>query len=993
MSSFHTKCTTCTHSSSSSLPAVSSPSTSLKTSYGSGGGRDGWSSVSASPRTNKSSTYSSATISRNKYANNAGTMAIEPVSMQNIHSSQYQRPPSNTLALPSVVSSPQSTVVDESAQKRRSDARTIRRLREELAEVSGHADELERLKALNATLSEALGVQNEAVRQNTIREQKWLLERSAMNDEKRQLMAQLQAAESQLAKCRAECQQQQQAHHKCQNELQLLRQQMAAHKSQHAQLQADHQNCDTLIEQLRAQIDPLKQSVKESEVAARLADEARIKVTTELTQSRAAFAGLQSEHDQCAGIISALRAQLVARDEEIERLTKRLSVADAIVHTHNTECPLALQAVEAEMAEMRESLVARCDQLERDLAAVTASHAGCDAALSQAVAARRAAEDSVTKLQREHDAQRDRADALDAAHRSCGSDADDLRARLAAAEAAAEAAKQDLESKTRECAQLQDAHANCDAIIADLRSQLETATASLAALTEQHNELTTTHNAVVTQHSQCAARLAQARGEAASASSMAAELARLKQEHDQCAARLAQQKSMSDDWERRYNEETVAHQTTTTTLSRTEQELAAARREHEPCAAALQAARDAHSGCAAQIATLTSSLQQSQQETTQARAEVVRVTEQLRVAEKSLAELRDIHAQCGDAAAAAAQSAAEIARLKQLASDLQRQLDAAVSEHAGCEPIITQLREDLAATKAKYEAVASELESLKETHQALMITHEACARTIAELQQRRDELETQLSAAVAAHAGCDAKYSALETVHAACADKVAAVPDEVLHAQCTPTPTHDEAVAALAKERDERAAERDAAIAAHAKCGDGDAAAAAAQQELTVVTKELGVVKEELRVYKDKEAALLNAQEDALKQLKTMKPQVGVVFSSGPKDGVLATSCPEEYPAYKSGLRKDDIIIEVNMRQTHSKAEFKASLNGVFSGDRIPVLFRRNKKYQTTMLEVGSSGFEFPEIKRLRTLAEAFDPNWQSHMAGLDAYDNNMKDD
>ena len=59
-------------------------------------------------------------------------------------------------------------------------------------------------------------------------------------------------------------------------------------------------------------------------------------------------------------------------------------------------------------------------------------------------------------------------------------------------------------------------------------------------------------------------------------------------------------------------------------------------------------------------------------------------------------------------------------------------------------------------------------------------------------------------------------------------------------------------------------------------------------------------------------------------------------------------------PAYASGLREDDIILETNFSRIVEKSDFKEVMNtGVCSGDKIPVLVRRNKKTQCIILEVG----------------------------------------
>ena len=67
--------------------------------------------------------------------------------------------------------------------------------------------------------------------------------------------------------------------------------------------------------------------------------------------------------------------------------------------------------------------------------------------------------------------------------------------------------------------------------------------------------------------------------------------------------------------------------------------------------------------------------------------------------------------------------------------------------------------------------------------------------------------------------------------------------------------------------------------------------------------------------------------------------------------------------AFQSGLRVDDIILETNFVRIVEKEDFKAVMNaGVCSGDKIPVLIRREKKTRCVVLEVGAKSGDGGEV-------------------------------
>lgn len=108
---------------------------------------------------------------------------------------------------------------------------------------------------------------------------------------------------------------------------------------------------------------------------------------------------------------------------------------------------------------------------------------------------------------------------------------------------------------------------------------------------------------------------------------------------------------------------------------------------------------------------------------------------------------------------------------------------------------------------------------------------------------------------------------------------------------------------------------------------------------------------------------------EAINELTHLKPAVGIVFVSGPKNGVFVKHVPPELPAYQCGLRVGDIVEEVNGVATYTKVNFKEALRNVKVGDEMKLRVDRNGVIQNLTLAVGAHGYSNDEVNILRRRA------------------------
>jgi len=133
------------------------------------------------------------------------------------------------------------------------------------------------------------------------------------------------------------------------------------------------------------------------------------------------------------------------------------------------------------------------------------------------------------------------------------------------------------------------------------------------------------------------------------------------------------------------------------------------------------------------------------------------------------------------------------------------------------------------------------------------------------------------------------------------------------------------------------------------------------------------------------EAARLELVANAKKQLGAMTPQIGVLYVSGPAEGVLVTDVRSDLPAERCGLLKDDVVEEVRGKPTHDKAEFANSLDGVLPGDVIPIQILRKGEVHTLLLTVGAKGYSEQGVKLIRRMAAYNPDDFELTLSQLDA--------
>ncbi|MGP1451110.1 MAG: Do family serine endopeptidase [Wolinella sp.] len=77
--------------------------------------------------------------------------------------------------------------------------------------------------------------------------------------------------------------------------------------------------------------------------------------------------------------------------------------------------------------------------------------------------------------------------------------------------------------------------------------------------------------------------------------------------------------------------------------------------------------------------------------------------------------------------------------------------------------------------------------------------------------------------------------------------------------------------------------------------------------------------------------------------------------SYGDKEGAVVTSTEPDSPAQKAGLKIWDLIIKINDRPVKSGADLKNIIGGYAPGDKVKVVYLRNKKESTTTIALTSS--------------------------------------
>jgi S1-C subfamily serine protease len=78
----------------------------------------------------------------------------------------------------------------------------------------------------------------------------------------------------------------------------------------------------------------------------------------------------------------------------------------------------------------------------------------------------------------------------------------------------------------------------------------------------------------------------------------------------------------------------------------------------------------------------------------------------------------------------------------------------------------------------------------------------------------------------------------------------------------------------------------------------------------------------------------------------SLTPQLAEFFKVPQGYGLLVKSVKEESPAYRSGFRAGDILVEINGRRLRSPRDFHHALEGVRGGE-LDIMFVREGRVQT----------------------------------------------
>lgn len=114
---------------------------------------------------------------------------------------------------------------------------------------------------------------------------------------------------------------------------------------------------------------------------------------------------------------------------------------------------------------------------------------------------------------------------------------------------------------------------------------------------------------------------------------------------------------------------------------------------------------------------------------------------------------------------------------------------------------------------------------------------------------------------------------------------------------------------------------------------------------------------------------------------RNMKPYLGIVFVTEPwpvssthGTGTLLQQVKKGGAGHDSGLRKGDIVTEVNGKPTRNKTEFYASLYGVKPGDTMHLHIIRPSQgpgiVRAIDITAGASGYSLKQVLAVRRLAE-----------------------
>jgi hypothetical protein len=332
-------------------------------------------------------------------------------------------------------------------------------------------------------------------------------------------------------------------------------------------------------------------------------------------------------------------------------------------------------------------------------------------------------------------------------------------------------------------------------------------------------------------------------------------------------------------------------------------------------------------------------------------------------------------------------------------------------EHRGCEAARRTLTSQLDAVRTEHAACAGEHTRLcEETRKLESALHlrlremTECHRYVAEADVRRGnqsavltETQTQLQALRSEHNQCVAAHEIITAQASADADTAAARTAEAAEKDADLLKSRDAYVAlnerfdACNKQLDATAASLDAVV---TEAGSVD---------------EIQKLKSELADWRRKEATRKQRLLQSLQCLKTMRPRIGIVFeetrappmervpggggavrlrrSGGgggggggrrvtqtqtqtqtqrdreSVDGIAVKAVPETLPAYASGVRVADVILQVAGTTTKTKDDFKRLLHRKRAGDHIPLLILRAGCLVTVVLVVGAAGYTFADIK------------------------------
>lgn len=256
--------------------------------------------------------------------------------------------------------------------------------------------------------------------------------------------------------------------------------------------------------------------------------------------------------------------------------------------------------------------------------------------------------------------------------------------------------------------------------------------------------------------------------------------------------------------------------------------------------------------------------------------------------------------------------------------ELARQLSDVVNAHHSCDADIAKLRKEVADLQEAHKNCASNYEKLSQEHQALEEAHAPAMKTIEDLAAIEQE-----------HSSCGARI--LGTV-----DDLNAKKAELKDAQGTLFSTKNDL------------------------------------KELNVKHDDLNKKHTECLNELDDLRALKKRLDDSVTACVEFKPSIGLQFVELPGDGIAIKYAPENMPAYQSGVRNNDMILESNGKLVFSKSDFKRTLEDNVGGDVVPLLIRRGRGNTVVNLTVGAEGYTLDEVRTNRLAADWHDPTWRT---------------